>query len=134
MNLLRFDVVGICRRGVIIVMALLIVGMSSASAGLIGTDSVLVRQPDADRAAVLALLDRADVRDQLVALGVDPAEAVRRVEAMTAAELRELAHHMDQQPAGAGIVSAAVTVFVVLLITDILGFTDVFPFVRRTVR
>jgi hypothetical protein len=37
---------------------------------------------------------------------------------------------MDKAPAGGGIIGAIVLVFLVLLLTDILGFTKVFPFTR----
>jgi hypothetical protein len=41
---------------------------------------------------------------------------------------------MDQLPAGGDavgvLIGASLFVFIVLLITDILGFTDVFPFVK----
>ena len=37
---------------------------------------------------------------------------------------------IDSAPAGAGIVGTLFTVFVILLVTDILGLTKVFPFTR----
>lgn len=88
----------------------------------------------ADRDKVMAFLARDDVRAQLRELGVAPPEAEARVAAMSDAEVQELAGKLDDAQAGEGplgaIVGAAVFVFVVLLITDILCFTDVFPFTR----
>jgi hypothetical protein len=38
---------------------------------------------------------------------------------------------MDEMPAGGSIVGAAVLIFLVLLVTDIVGWTDVYPFVNK---
>jgi hypothetical protein len=76
------------------------------------------------------LLDRADVRAQLQAYGVDAADVKTRVAAMTDEEAAQLAAQLDSLPTGGSIVGAIVLVFLVLLITDILGFTKIFPFTR----
>ncbi|MDN3517946.1 PA2779 family protein [Aquisalimonas lutea] len=114
------------------------VWLPAAQASMIDTRSVAgAEELEQTREEVLALLEREEVRDRLVSWGVDPEDAEARVHALTAAELEELSARMDEQPAGAGVgsvVGAAVFVFLVLLITDILGFTNVFPFVERTVR
>lgn len=101
-----------------------------AQARVVSTEEALAATPASDRAALEALLARDDVRARLEALGVDPREAVERVQALDDQQARELAARIDELPAGAGIVGAIVTIFIVLLITDILGFTKVFPFTR----
>lgn len=85
---------------------------------------------ETQRAQVRAFLQRADVQAQLVELGVDPQNAQTRVEALSEAELARAADLADQ-PAGAGAAGAIVFIFVLLLITDLLGLTDVFTFVRK---
>ena len=79
---------------------------------------------------MLAFLERADVREQIVALGVDPNEAAARVRALDA-QVREIAGQLDQLPAGQSaigiIVGAILLVFLILLLTDLLGLTNVFP-------
>jgi hypothetical protein len=50
---------------------------------------------------------------------------------MTDEEVRALNQKMDEMPAGSGVVGAVVLIFLVLLITDIAGLTDVFPFVKK---
>jgi hypothetical protein len=49
--------------------------------------------------------------------------------------VREIAGRLDQLPAGqsavGAVVGAILIIFLVLLITDLLGLTNVFPFVRR---
>lgn len=128
------------RRGVALLLAvvMLVVSMplGAARAALVSTDQVLAESDGvADRARVLAFLSRAEVRAQIVALGVDPDEATARVAALTDAQVREIAGQLDELPAGQGAVAAVIgavlIIFLVLLVTDLLGLTDIFPFVRR---
>ncbi len=118
---------------VILVMS---VPIGVANAGLISTEQVVEREAAAeDRARIFDFLARQDVRAQLTEFGVDPAMAEARVAGLSDAEIRNVAGRIDQLPAGqdvfGAILSTALVIFVVLLITDILGLTDVFPFVRR---
>jgi len=77
------------------------------------------------------LLERADVQSRLEAQGVKSADVKARVAAMTDDEVAQLAAKIDQLPAGReGIIGALLIIFLVLLITDILGFTKVFPFTK----
>ncbi|WP_163143231.1 PA2779 family protein, partial [Arhodomonas sp. KWT] len=94
----------------------------AAQASMVGTQTLAAQQSaDAARERVQALLQREDVRDQLVSYGVDPAEAQQRVAALSDQEARQMAQRMDEMPAGGtSILGAAVFIFVVLLITDIL--------------
>lgn len=106
-----------------------------ASAAMISTDAVVAKQAAAaDRAHVMEMLKRDDVREQLQAYGVEPAEAEARIAALSDAEIRQLSNDLAAQPAGAGtggeIIGAALVVFLVLLVTDILCLTDVFDFTR----
>jgi hypothetical protein len=128
------------RRGVALVLAVVMFVLSmplgAANAALVSTEQVLEqRDGAAERARVLAFLDRAEVREQIVALGVDPIEAAARVRALSDAQVREIAGQLDQLPAGQSAVGAVLGViliiFLILLVTDLLGLTDVFPFVRR---
>ncbi|MGC2165919.1 MAG: PA2779 family protein [Gallionella sp.] len=109
----------------------LVVPQQSAYAGLVRTDQVLAHEQAApERARISAFLARADVLAQLQSLGVTPGEAKARVYALTDEEAHQLAGKLDQFPAGGDILSLLFTVFVILLITDILGFTKVFTFTR----
>ncbi len=105
---------------------------SSAQAAMVTTDNAAAA---ADRARSASLLDRAEVRARLEAFGVNVADAKVRVAALTDEEAAQLAHQMDQLPAGADgglapLVGAVVLVFLVLLITDLLGLTHVFSFTK----
>lgn len=111
---------------------LLLVATAPAHAAMIGTDEVLGAAEVRDqRAELVALIEREDVRDQLVEYGVDPANAGMRVQSMTDAEVARLHGRIDELPAGsASVVGVAVTVFIVFVVTDVIGATDIFPFIR----
>jgi hypothetical protein len=99
-----------------------------ATAGVVATDAVTA---SAERERIHAALAREDVRAKLEALGVKPADVQARVDALSDEEAAKLAAEIDALPAGGdGIIGAILVVFVVLLITDILGWTKVFPFTR----
>jgi hypothetical protein len=103
----------------------------SAQAGLVSTEQAMVTHAgNADREQVSAFLNRADVQTALQAQGVDVNAAIERVQAMSDVEVAQLADRVDHAPAGAGVIGVLFTVFLVLLVTDILGLTTVFPFTR----
>ena len=70
----------------------------------------------------------------MTARGIDPEEAKARVDALSDSEVVQLAEQIEQLPSGGDglgvVIGGALFVFLVLLITDILGFTDVFPWVK----
>jgi hypothetical protein len=113
------------RRLIVSLLIVSLVTPFSATAGMVATEDALHR----DR--IVGLLDRAEVQAQLQAYGVSPAEVKARIAALTDEEAAELAARIDSLPAGGiGIIGAILVVFLVLLITDILGLTKVFPFTR----
>jgi hypothetical protein len=83
-----------------------------------------------NRDRVNTFLVRADVRKALQQQGVNGDAAVERVKAMSDTEVAQLAGRIDQAPAGGDILGILFTIFIVLLVTDILGLTKVFPFTR----
>lgn len=113
--------------------------MHSAQAAMIGTEQVAASQGmvSADlgaaeqRARLNALLEREDVVAALTERGVSVEQARERVAALADAEVAMVAQQIDQAPAGAvSALGVAVAVFAVLVITDILGYTSIFPFTR----
>ena len=107
----------------------------TAWAGFIPTGDVLSRkQAEHYRSSLLNLLERDDVRKELQAYGLSPTEAAQRVNALSDAEVMQVKGRLGALPTGEGtvgiVVGAVVFVFLVLLLTDILGLTDVFPFVK----
>ncbi|MBU1404885.1 MAG: PA2779 family protein [Proteobacteria bacterium] len=114
---------------------LLDLSVQAARAQMIDTNTVIAAQKqDASRVRVAAFLGRDDVQQVMVQHGVDAVEAQKRVASLSDAELAKISQAMDQLPAGGDgigtVIGAAVLIFLVLLITDILGFTHVFSFVR----
>ncbi|MGB8338247.1 MAG: PA2779 family protein [Burkholderiales bacterium] len=101
-------------------------------AAMIGTETVLSQQESpALRNRVNEFFNRSEVANELQKLGVDPPSAKLRVDAMTDNELQQIAGKIDQMPAGGdSILGVVFAVFIILLITDILGLTRVFPFTR----
>jgi hypothetical protein len=106
--------------------------LGPASAGMIETTRALdLEQSVEDRRLLMAQIEREDVRTQLEALGVDPEDARSRVAMLTDEQIRELSRGMDQMPAGAdSVLFNLLAVFVVLIITDATGITDIFPFIQ----
>jgi hypothetical protein len=106
-----------------------------AHATMINTGEIFKQsQHDLSSKSINTFLDRSEVQKHLVAWGVNPEEAKARVDSLTDDEIENIASRMDQLPAGGDaigtIVGAALIVFIVLLVTDILGLTDVFSFVK----
>jgi hypothetical protein len=127
----------ISRRLIALVLALCIAGLGfqqQALAATIATDAAIASAPAqaAQREHVLRFLERADVQQQLQSYGVNPADAKARVAALNDAELAQLSSRIDSLPAGGdiGILGFVLVVFLVLLLTDILGFTHIFPFTK----
>jgi len=95
-------------------------------AGMIGTQTLIeTQQGDDPRARVEEFISRDSVRDQIVALGADPAEVRDRLAALTGDELRLLEQNLDTMPAG-GIFAVIGIVFVVLIILELTGVIDIF--------
>ncbi|MFY0990403.1 PA2779 family protein [Halomonas sp. C05BenzN] len=98
---------------------------------LITTEAALnAERGQGDRERIQEILARDDVQQQLLAQGVDLAEVEARVAALSDEEAAQMAEQLEQLPAGASVVGALVLIFLVLLVTDILGLTNVFPFTR----
>lgn len=107
--------------------------IQTVQAAMISTEQVansaLTIKSTQDREKIVSMLSRDDVQSELVARGINPTEAKSRVAALTDEEASSLATQLDKAPAG-GIIGAILLVFFVLLLTDILGFTKIFPFTR----
>lgn len=99
-----------------------------ARSAVIGTGEYLSlqdREVRVERVREALMQDR--VRVQLIALGVDPDQARERVILFSDAELATLDGHLRDLPAGAGALELVLAVFLVFLILDLMGVTDLFP-------
>jgi hypothetical protein len=109
--------------------ALLSVPLMPAQAAMID-NNVLLQQETLGHESFNQALDRNAVQTQLTAMGVDPVVASERVSQMTDAELALLNERINELPAGSGAGGIILGILLVLLITDLVGATDVFPFIN----
>lgn len=124
---------------VAVTMLLMSLPVQTAQAAMIKTETVLTQTTVNDvRENLNQFLKREDVQAIMTTQGISPVEAKARVDSLSDDEIMQIADKMDQLPAGGStfgvIVGAAVVVFIVLLITDILGYTDIFTFVKHPSR
>jgi hypothetical protein len=104
-------------------------------AAMVPTEATIyqIKAQDA-RDYLKTVISKNDIKKSLISQGIDPDEAKARVDSLSDSEVMEVADKIEQLPAGRGaigaVIAASVIVFLVLLITDILGYTDVFPFVK----
>lgn len=98
-----------------------------AHASMVGTATAINMEQRAQYASdIRTWLTQDEVRNQLIAMGVDPDDASERVAGMTGEELRTLHERIENLPAGAGLVAVIGVVFVVLVILELVGVTHVF--------
>jgi hypothetical protein len=112
--------------------SLLGTSIAPAQAAMVGTSQVLAaEQGSLDRARLTSLLEREDLQRQLAAMGVDVQQARDRVAGLTDAEIAQLNHRIGARPAGGDtVLGVFVLLLLILVITDLLGVTDVYPFVH----
>lgn len=98
-----------------------------AQAGMIGTQEALqLERDEVQLARIDAFLTRQEVRTQMLDLGVSPTEVEQRLSALTDEELQLIAQNIDSLPAGGSVLAVIGIVFVVLLILELVGVTNIF--------
>ena len=117
-------------------MLLMSLPVQTLQAAMVKTETVLTLSTAKNvRENLNQFLKRKYVKAIMMAQGISPVEATARVDSLSDAEIMQIADKMDQLPAGGStfgvIIGAAVIIFIVLLITDILGYTDIFTFVKH---
>ena len=107
----------------------------SAFAAMIGTESITnVDRNQSPRDYLSNLLAREDFQAALISQSIDPQEAQARIDSLSDAEVNDIINKLDQLPAGGflgELLTIAFLVFLILLLTDIAGYTDIFPFVKK---
>ena len=107
----------------------------SAFAAMIGTESITnVDRNQSPRDYLSNLLAREDFQAALISQSIDPQEAQARIDSLSDAEVNDIVNKLDQLPAGGflgELLIIAFLVFLILLLTDIAGYTDIFPFVKK---
>lgn len=118
-----------------LLLCMMYIPVQSIFAAMVKTETVLAGgEILIAREKVRAFLDRQDVQAAMTARGINPLEAKARVDSLSDAEVKKIAAKIDELPAGGdalGFVAVAALVFLlVLLITDMLGFTNIFTFIN----
>ena len=99
----------------------------------VSTDTLIEESVHAaERALVYEFMSREDVQQEIISLGVDPDEAMNRLNTLSDSEIQQIAGEIESIPAGQSalgtVLGAALVVFVILLITDFMCLTNVFKF------
>lgn len=120
----------------VVAFSFLSVIVAPLQAAMVGTADMLQQQDrELARAKVVRFMERQDVENYLSAMGVDSDEAISRVATLTDEEIAMLAEKIDHMPAGGDAVgfllAVALILFLVLIITDMIGVTDVFSFINK---
>jgi len=117
------------------IMLLIAIPYQPLLAAMVPTESTIYQFKAQDaRNHLKTLISKNDIKNALISQGIDPDEAKARVDSLSDSEVIEVTDKIERLPAGGGVfgavIGAALIVFLVLLLTDILGYTDVFPFVK----
>lgn len=95
---------------------------------MVSTQSVLqVEQRSAQEARIVSVLQRAEASSMLAKNGLNVEQVESRLQRLSNAEVAQLAERADQIPAGEGALELVLVIFLVLILLDILGVTDIFP-------
>ena len=120
----------------VILMVLVAVPYQSVLAAMIDTEATLdlTLKGQEARNTIKTILAREDAQAVLRAQGIDPLEAMARVDTLTDTEARRIADQIEELPAGGNFFVTFILVVgiivIILIITDALGYTNVFTFVR----
>jgi hypothetical protein len=101
-----------------------------AYSGIVTTEQLMEEQLESlDRDTLVSLMDREEVRQQLIDRGVDPDYAKQRIAALSDEQINEIKANIDDLPAG-GVIGILIAVLLVLIILDIIGVTNIFSFIN----
>lgn len=121
------------RRPTAILLSLLLAltPLLPAQAAMIGNEQVINQHSQGQtRDSLQQLLDQQSARQQLQSLGVSPDQIKSRIDSLTDSELARINRHVDTLDAGGNIFGILLVIFIVFVITDVIGATDIFPFIH----
>jgi len=111
--------------------SLLLLPLTQAQAAIVTNGQLMYdMQQLNDKELILQSINRADVQQQLSDMGVSTAELEERINQMTGQEIAQLNQQLNELPAGSGVLGIIVLVFIVFVITDVIGATNIFPFIH----
>ena len=116
----------------ILSMLLIIMPMAPLQAAIIGNETIINQAPSAlTRDNMQELLGQESARQQLQAWGISPELITARINRLTDAELARINQEADTLKAGGtNVLGILLIIFIVFVITDVIGATNIFPFIR----
>jgi len=98
---------------------------SSAQAGMIGTETISTKHyAESNKVSIHNALLRDDVKQALLAHGVNPQHVQQRINQLTDQEIQQLANQFDQLPAASGVGLALFATGPIVFMLELMGFTD----------
>ena len=106
--------------------------MLPAQAAMIGNEQIINQGLSVQtRDNLRQLFEQDTARQQLQAWGVSPDQLQSRIDSLTDTELVRINRHVDELNAGGNsILGILLVIFIVFVITDVIGATDIFPFIH----
>ena len=105
--------------------------VGQANAAIIDNSQVINQvQQTIEKSELLQAINRVDVQQQLRSMGVTADDLENRINQMTAEEVAQLNQQINALPAGGDVLGIIVLIFIVFIITDVIGATDIFPFIH----
>ena len=102
-----------------------------AQAAIIGNDQVVNRGlSHQTRDGLQQLFKQEAAQQQLQKWGVNPDQIKGRIDRLTDAELARINQQVNDLQAGGGVLGVLLVLFLVFVLTDIFGATDIFPFIN----
>lgn len=123
----------ILRRPIAVLLSLLLslMPLLPAQAAMIGNEQIINQsQPQQTRDSLQRLFEQDTARQQLQAWGVSPDQLQGRIDSLTDTELARINQQLGDLNAGGDILGILLVIFIVFVITDVLGATDIFPFIH----
>ena len=111
---------------------LMLMPVMGTQAAMLGTDTLITTaQSQQSITGLQQLLQREDAQQQLLALGVRPDQVRERVASLSDSELARINQGIDTLNAGSeSVLGILLVIFIVFVITDVIGATDIFPFIH----
>ena len=105
--------------------------MLPAQAAMIGNEQIVNQSLSVEtRDSLRQLFEQDTARQQLQAWGVSPDQINTRINSLTDAELARINRQVGDLNAGGNVLGILLVIFIVFVITDVIGATDIFPFIH----
>jgi hypothetical protein len=104
-----------------VLMLLISIPYQSALAALVETETMLNwSQAQGARDYVKSFLAREDAKAAMIAQGVDPLEAMARIDSLTDSEFIQIADQIEQLPAGGDALAVIIAVLIIVILVLVI--------------